>query len=347
MRPGLPGLQMDTTIFRPATFIEQSIDNLTTALLLGVLLVAVVICAFLFEWRTAFISLIAIPLSLIAAILVLDLTETTINMMVLAGLVVAIGVVVDDAIIDVENIVRRLRQTRAAGSDRSTFGIVLDASVEVRSAITYATVINVVAIVPVFFLQGVSGSFFQPLVALLRPGGAGVDVGRAHGDAGALPAPPLERALRQRESPLLRVLKRGYGAILARMIRRPCPRSSPPPRACSPGCWSTRRSAPAPAELQGAGLLHALAHRALHVRSGGEADLDPSVPRPARAIPGVRNFGSHIGQALLSDEISASNFGENWISVDREDVDYDKTLACDPRGRSRDTPVFTGRCRPT
>ena len=164
MQPGLPGIELDTTIFRPATFIEQSIDNLTKALLIGILLVILIIVAFLFDWRTAFISLIAIPLSLIAAILVLDLRDTTINVMVLAGLVVAIGVVVDDAIIDVENIVRRLRQARAEGLDVSTFKVVLDASVEVRSAITYATMINVVAIVPVFFLEGLSGSFFQPLV---------------------------------------------------------------------------------------------------------------------------------------------------------------------------------------
>ena len=117
MKPGLPGMEIDTTIFRPATFIEQSIDNLTKAMLIGILLVILIIAAFLFEWRTAFISLIAIPLSLIAAILVLDLRDVTINVMVLAGLVVAIGVVVDDAIIDVENIVRRLRQARATGSD--------------------------------------------------------------------------------------------------------------------------------------------------------------------------------------------------------------------------------------
>ena len=126
MRPGLPGVDIDTTIFRPATFIEQSVDNLTRALLIGVGLVILIIAAFLFDWRTAFISLIAIPLSLIAAILVLDLRDTTINVMVLAGLVVAIGVVVDDAIIDVENIVRRLRQARAEGSDESTFSIVLE-----------------------------------------------------------------------------------------------------------------------------------------------------------------------------------------------------------------------------
>ena len=188
-------MEIDTTIFRPATFIEQSIDNLTKALLIGILLVILIIVAFLFDWRTAFISLIAIPLSLIAAILVLDLRDTTINVMVLAGLVVAIGVVVDDAIIDVENIVRRLRQARADGIDVSTFKVVLDASVEVRSAITYATIINVVAIVPVFFLEGLSGSFFQPLVLSLRARGPGLDAGRADGHAGAVPADAVEGQL--------------------------------------------------------------------------------------------------------------------------------------------------------
>ena len=283
MRPGLPGLQMDTTIFRPATFIEQSIDNLTWALLLGVLLVAVVISGFLFEWRTAFISLIAIPASLIAAILVLDLTETTINVMVLAGLVVAIGVVVDDAIIDVENIVRRLRQARAAGSSRSTFGIVLDASVEVRTAITYATVINVVAIVPVFFLQGLSGSFFQPLVLSY---GLAVLVSMLV----ALTVTPalclllLSRGpLRQRESPLLRVLKRGYGAILERINPQAQPGDRRRRHLHAGGALHLPDARqPASAELQGAGLPHALAHRALHVRPGGEADLDPGLSRPPR-----------------------------------------------------------------
>ena len=164
MAPGLRGIEVDTTIFRPATFIEQSLENLTTALLLGILLVVLIIVAFLFEWKTAFISLIAIPLSLVAAVLVLDSAGVTVNVMVLAGLVVAIGVVVDDAIIDVENIVRRLRQARAEGLGTSTFRVVLDASVEVRSAITYATIINVVAVVPVLFLEGLSGSFFRPLV---------------------------------------------------------------------------------------------------------------------------------------------------------------------------------------
>src|SRR5215203_838303 len=156
MRPGLPGMEIDTTIFRPATFIELALGNLTKALLLCVLLVILILAAFLFEWRTAFISLIAIPLSLLAAVLVLQEFGAVINVMILAGLIVAIGVVVDDAIIDVENIVRRLRQNRAEGTGKSMFAIVLEASVEVRTAITYATLINVVAIVPAFLVRSSS-----------------------------------------------------------------------------------------------------------------------------------------------------------------------------------------------
>jgi Cu/Ag efflux pump CusA len=223
MQPGLPGITVDTTIFRPATFIEQSLDNLRVAMLLGIALVALIIIAFLFEWRTAFISLIAIPLSLVAAVLILDAAGATVNVMVLAGLVVAIGVVVDDAIIDVENVVRRLRQARAEGSTASTFTIVLNASVEVRSAITYATVINVIAVVPVLFLAGLSGSFFRPLV-LSYALAVLVSMVVALTVTPALCLLLLSRGkLASKESPLMRGLKRAYGAILAPLIRRPLP----------------------------------------------------------------------------------------------------------------------------
>ena len=112
MGPGLSGIEIDTSIFRPATFVEDSLNNLTTAMLLGFLLVVLIIGAFLFEWRVAFISLITIPLSLMAAALVLYWRGESINTMVLAGLVIALGAIVDDAIIDVENILRRLRENR-------------------------------------------------------------------------------------------------------------------------------------------------------------------------------------------------------------------------------------------
>src|SRR5687768_507256 len=326
LRPGLPGMEIDPTIFRPATFIEQSIDNLTRAMLIGILLVILIIAAFLFTWRTAFISLIAIPLSLISAILVLDLRDVTINVMVLAGLVVAIGVVVDDAIIDVENIVRRLRQARADGSDVSTFRVVLDASVEVRSAITYATVINVVAIVPVFFLEGLSGAFFQPLVLSY---GLAVLVSMlvALTVTPALCLLMLSRGkLVSRESPLLRVLKRGYVAILAVLLRRPSPAIAAAGALIIAGAviYPTLGSQLLPNFKERDFLMHWLTEPS----TGADEEKRISVRacRDLREIPGVRNCGSHIGQALMSDEVYGVYFGENWISVD-EEVDYDKTLA--------------------
>ena len=116
LKPGLKDVDIDPTIFRPATFIERSLENLSEAMWIGLGLVVAILVLFLFDWRTAIISLIAIPLSLISAVLILLAMGVTINTMVLAGLVIAMGEVVDDAIIDVENIVRRLRLNRAAGS---------------------------------------------------------------------------------------------------------------------------------------------------------------------------------------------------------------------------------------
>jgi CzcA family heavy metal efflux pump len=325
MRPGLPGMEIDTTIFRPATFIETAIDNLTKALLLGVLLVILILAAFLFEWRTAFISLIAIPLSLLAAVLVLQELGAVINVMILAGLIVAIGVVVDDAIIDVENIVRRLRQNRSEGTGKSTFAVVLEASVEVRTAITYATLINVVAIVPVFFLPGLSGAFFKPLVlsyglAVLASMIVALTV------TPALCLILLSRGHRHQESPLLRVLKRGYGAGLARIIRTPRPAMATAAVCLLAGfaVIPTLGTILLPDFKERDFLMHWLTKpgtsRAEEFRISVRACQD------LREIPGVRNCGSHIGQAFLADEPYGVDFGENWISVSPQ-VNYDDTLA--------------------
>jgi CzcA family heavy metal efflux pump len=326
LKPGLPGIEVDATIFRPATFIEQSIDNLTKAMFLGILLVILIIIAFLFEWRTAFISLIAIPLSLVAALLVLDLRGTTVNVMVLAGLVVAIGVVVDDAIIDVENIVRRLRQARAEGGSAPTFAIVLDASVEVRTAITYATVINVVAVVPVLFLEGLSGSFFQPLVlsyglAVL----ASMVVALTLTPALCLLMLSRGRLVR-RESPLLRVLKRGYRALLSPLLRRPQPAMATALVLALAGAlaFPTLGTQLLPNFKERDFLMHWLTQPGTSAPE--ETRVSVLACKDLREIPGVRNCGSHIGQALLADEVYGVDFGENWISVE-PGVDYEDTLA--------------------
>jgi CzcA family heavy metal efflux pump len=153
----------DPPLFRPASFIDLSIHNINVSLLIGGVLVAVVLTLFLFNLRTAFISITAIPLSLLIAVIVLDHFGVTLNTLTLGGFAIAIGEVVDDAIIDVENIFRRLRQNREAGSPRSAFRVVLEASMEVRSAVVYATFVVALVFIPVLTMSGVQGKMFAPL----------------------------------------------------------------------------------------------------------------------------------------------------------------------------------------
>jgi CzcA family heavy metal efflux pump len=150
-------------LHRPATFIENSLHNINHSLYLGAIMVAVVLFLFLGHFRTAFISLTAIPLSLLAAIILLDKFGVTLNTITIGGLAISIGAVVDDAIIDVENIFRRLRENQALGRPHSNFKVTLDACTEVYSAVVYATFIVALIFLPVLTLTGLVGSFFAPL----------------------------------------------------------------------------------------------------------------------------------------------------------------------------------------
>jgi len=326
LKPGLTGIDIDATIFRPASFIDTALHNLTNALLLGCLFVILVLALFLFEWRSALISLVAIPLSLVAAGWVLFLRGATINTMILAGLVIAVGVVVDDAIIDIENIVRRLRQYRREGVQRSTAAVVLEASLEVRGPIIYATLIIVVAAVPVYFLSGLTGSFFRPLalsyaLAVLASLVVALTVTPALALL-LLRKAPLER----RESPLVRWLQRGYTAVLARVIKRPRWAYATVALFIAAGLAVTPLLGESlfPQFKERDFLMHWLSYPG--TSHPEEQRIVAAGSRELRAIPGIRNFGSHIGQALLGEEIVGVNFGENWISVDPK-ADYDKTVA--------------------
>ena len=164
LKQGLPaGLAAPTVLFRQADFIEASIGNVTEALRDGAIMVAIVLFAFLLSARTTLISLVAIPLSLAVTAMVFRLLDQSINVMTLGGLAIAIGELVDDAVVDVENILRRLKQNRALGNPLSTLEVVRSASVEVRSGIVYATAIVVLVFVPLFALPGIEGRLFTPL----------------------------------------------------------------------------------------------------------------------------------------------------------------------------------------
>jgi CzcA family heavy metal efflux pump len=326
LRPGLPGIDIDTTIFRPATFIETALRNLTTSLVLGALLMMLMLGAFLYDWRTALISVVAIPLALVVAALLLHWRGDTINTMILAGFVIALGDVVDDAIVDVENVLRRLREQRRRGSRRPAFRIILDASIEVRGAIIYATLIEVVAVAPVILLPGLSGSFFRPLalsyaLAILASMAVALTV------TPALCLILLRNApLPRRESPLVRYLTPRYERLLSRVIARP--------RRAFAAVGALVAASVAVLPFFGQALFPEFAERdfLMHWISKPGTSLQEQdriteqVSADLRAIPGVRNFGAHIGQALLAEEIVGVDFGENWISVDPS-VDYEATVA--------------------
>jgi len=216
-------VKIDTTIFRPAGFVQLAIDHLTESIILGALLVLLVLGLFLYDWRSALISVITMPLSLVAAGLVLYVRGATINTMVLAGLVIALGAIVDDAIVDVENIVRRLRLARMEGSDQSTAAIILDASIEVRGAVVYASFIEVITLIPIFFLNSLTGSFFKPLAATYA---LAVMVSLL---VALISTPALSLILYKKgkvehhESPVAKHLRNGYEKILAPVVRRPAP----------------------------------------------------------------------------------------------------------------------------
>ena len=325
LKPGLHNVNIDHEIFRPATFIEMSIDNLSRALIIAAILVILILFAFLYEWRVALISCIAIPLSLIAGALVLYFRGATINTMVLAGFVIALGAVVDDAIVDVENIIRRLREFRKSGKKVSFGRIILEASMEVRHAIIFATLIEVMALVPVFVMEGLSGAFFRPLalsyaLAVLASMGVALTV------TPAMSYILLRNVkLEHRESPLTHFLHRIYNSILARIVNTP------------------RSSYITVAVIFLAGLIVLPQLGQSLLPSFKERDflmhwltkpgsswpemsrITTQGSKELRKIPGVRNFGAHIGQALIMDEVVGIYFGENWISID-PNVDYDETV---------------------
>ena len=325
LKPALPGIDVDSTIFRPATFIEMSLANLNRALLIGCVFVVLVLAVFLWDWRTAVISLTAIPLSLVAAALVLSQFGGTLDTMVIAGLIIALGEVVDDAIIDVENIVRRLRLNRAVPAPRPAFDVVLDASLEVRSAVVYGSLIVVLVFLPIFFLDGLAGSFFRPL-ALSYVLAIGASLLVALVVTPALSLMLLPQATGQREAPLVTTLKAWYGRMLPRLIAAP--------RAALAIVAASILAAIAVFPFLGEEFLpHFKEYDFLMhwvEKPGTSLDAMRRITLRAsdelRAIPGVRNFGAHIGRAEVADEVVGINFTELWVSLDPS-VAYDEAVA--------------------
>ncbi len=207
-------------IFRPADFVVTAITHLRTALLLGGVLIIAVLFLFLLNVRTAFISATAIPLSLLSAVIALHFFGITLNTMTLGGLAIALGEVVDDAIVDVENIFRRLRQNQSLAHPLPAARVVLNASIEVRSAVVYATFIVALVFLPVLTLSGIAGKLFAPLgvayvLAILASLGVALTL------TPALAYVFLTRiSLEAEDSRMVKALKARYGSLLAGVEHR-------------------------------------------------------------------------------------------------------------------------------
>ncbi len=223
LRPSVEAehITLHTNLFRPASFVLLALHDVRDELLLGAILVVIVLFLFLFDLRTAAISCMAIPLSLLTAAMILERLGYSLNAMTLGGLAIAIGEVVDDAVIDVENILRRLRENRALAEPRPAFRVALDASLEVRSAVVYATFAVVLVFLPVLAISGLAGRIFSPLglayiFSILASLGVALTV---------TPAMSLlllgRRGLPQHDPPVVAAAKRLYRPLLAMVERWP------------------------------------------------------------------------------------------------------------------------------
>jgi CzcA family heavy metal efflux pump len=328
LRPGLSGIQIDASLFRPGTYIETSSDNLSTALIVGVLLLLLALGAFLFAWRTALIAVVAMAASLLTAVLVLSWSHTTFNSMIIAGLVLSLVVVIDDAVSDAENVARRLRERRAdpSGAVGSAPSVVRDAFVGMRSSGVYALLITLVVLVPVFFTRGAFGAFFPSIAisyaaAVLASMLVGLVVTPALGLT-LLANAPLE----DHESPVVRWLRPRYERSLSRVL------GSARPVFAVVGAIVVVGLVAAPFLKRS--LTPEFEDTNLVVRlSGSPGTSLPEMDRitalmsnEIRGIPGVVDVGGHAGRALLSDQVVGTEGSELWITVDPE-ADYDTTRA--------------------
>jgi CzcA family heavy metal efflux pump len=326
MRPGLSGMQIDSHVFRPADYVEKAIDNLTLAVILGCALLALVLFGFLYEWRTALVCFASFTLALMAAALVLSVTDSSFNALVFAGLAVAVGAVVDDAVVDVGNIRRRLAgRTGGDGGAPSTETVVLEAAAEMRSPLGYATLILLLAALPIFFIQGVGGSFFE---ALARSYVIAIAVSMlvALTVTPALSAILLSKEPRERRSPLLRWAERRYDGTLSKLVKRP--------RAAFVAAGVVLLAGLAMIPALGGPLIPAFKDRNLLVH----LNAPPGTSRPEmrrivgkvsgelRSLPGVDDVAGQVGRAVTSDQVLDVNSSEIWVRMGQS-ADYDRTKA--------------------
>ena len=327
LRPGTSGVQFDTSVFRPATSIRSGLDDLEIAGLIALVLIALALGLLFFQWRTVLVALAVLPVTLVAAAFTLSLLGETFNVIVAVGLVAALAIVIDDVIGDTQEISRRLHE-QTADSEKSRLAIVIEASLQMRSAMVYGVLVIAAAVAPVFFLDGLTGEFFPPLaIAYL------VTIAISMGVAITL-TPALSVLLMsvvrpaKNEAPMGRWLHRNYGVLLSRILSLPIPVLLGSVAAL---VFVGLIAIPL---LDKPSLVASFREDELLVQIDGAPGTSlPEMSRIAnamrdelRTIPGVQNVGGHVGRAIMSDQTGGVNSGELWLSIDSS-ADYDSTVS--------------------
>lgn len=321
------GLVINRDIFRQSDFISVAVHNVSVALRDGAILVAVILLVFLMNLRATFISLMAIPLSLVVAVLALAAFGVTLNTMTIGGLTIAIGALVDDAIIDVENVFRRLRENAhlPEGQRRSAFEVIYRASVEVRGSIVFATLIIVLVFVPLFFLSGLEGRMLAPLgLAYIVAITASLVVAVTVTPALCAYLLPRARSLGHEEGLVLRWLKARYQPLLAWALARP--------KAILAGAGLTFLATLAIVPFLGRAFLPEFNEGTLTLNvvtlpgtSLAESDkLGRRVEQALLALPEVVSTSRRTGRAELDEHAQDVNAAELDVSLDLSRSHRDK-----------------------
>ena len=326
--PGLPGVQFDSSLFRPATFIEMAMANISQALVIGAILMVLVLGIFMYGWRTALISLLAVATSLAAALTVLYLRGTTLNSMVLAGLVIALGLIIDEAVVDVQNIMQRLRQNREEGGLRSANNVILAASTEMRGGLFFATLITLLAALPLFFMEGVYGQIFRPMLVSYTLAVVAAML------TALIITPALSviflsgKRLNVRQSPMVARLQSSYQAVLKRTVANGAGLAN-----IAIVVLIVAGIAASPF-IKRDQMLPSFREPYLIVKmEGAPGTSHPEMSRvmalmsvELRSLSGVKNVGAHVGRAEFGDQVVNVNSGELWVSLD-PNANYDATVA--------------------
>ncbi|MBN9563470.1 MAG: efflux RND transporter permease subunit [Alphaproteobacteria bacterium] len=309
------GIALHTDLFRPASFIDTALGNIRASLLLGGALVVVVLFLFLFDLRVAAISCVAIPLSLLAATIVLERLGATLNTMTLGGLAIAIGEVVDDAVIGVENVVRRLRENRCLAVPRPEARVVLDACFEVRSAVVYATFAVILVFLPIIALPGIAGRLFAPLgVAYILAVLASLVVALTVTPALSM-ALLAGRPAQIKDPPVVRWTRSGYERLLRRIARQPRTVMVAAAAFTFVGC--------AALPFFGGGFIPELkeGHFIVHMSAVPGTSLDQSLRIGARVadalrrLPEVRSVAQRVGRAALASDTWGTHYSEFEVDL--------------------------------